>query len=84
MYVCMYSDTGLYFVCRQKKFESSFLHVYGLNRKFNDFFYSIQRKRDFCMIMMYHASLLMTFLDLLERREGPHTGKKLCKNCKSQ
>ena len=24
MYVCMYSDTGLYFVCRQKEFESSF------------------------------------------------------------
>ena len=30
------------------------------------------------MIMMYHASLLMTSLDLLERREGPHTGKKNC------
>ena len=36
------------------------------------------------MIMMYHASLLMTFLDLLERREGPHTVKNLCKISKSQ
>ena len=28
------------------------------------------------MIMKFHGSLLMTSLDLLERREGRHTGTK--------
>ena len=36
----------------------------------------MQRRKDYCMIMTFQGSLLMTCLDLLERKEGHLIGKE--------
>jgi len=39
-------------------------------------FHSMQKRRGYCMITKFHGSLLMTFLDLQEKREGHRIGKE--------